>query len=50
MDFIIELPESKGYINLIVITDRLGKRVILKLIRTIEAKDVAGVFLRIFYR
>jgi len=33
-----------------VVTDRLGKGVILELIRTIEAKDVAGVFLRTFYR
>ena len=45
MDFVIELPKSEGYINLIVITDRLRKGILLKLIRTIKAKDVAKVFL-----
>ena len=31
-----------------VITDRLGKGVILEPMRTIEAKDVARIFLRTF--
>jgi len=41
MDFITGLPESEGRTNLLVITDRLGKGVILKGIRTIEVEDVA---------
>ena len=50
MDFVTELPESEGYTNLMVITNRLGKGIMLELIRTIKAKDVARVFLRTFYR
>jgi len=50
VDFITELLESQGRQNLIVITDRLGKGVLLEPMRTIEAKDVAKVFLRTFYR
>ena len=33
-----------------VITDRLGKGVLLELMRTIEVKDVIKIFLRTFYR
>ena len=33
-----------------VITDRLGKGVLLELMRTIKAKDVVKIFLRTFYR
>jgi hypothetical protein len=50
VDFITELPRSDDCTNLMVITDRLGKGVILEPMRTIEAKDVARVFLRTFYR
>ena len=50
MDFITGLPESEGCTNLLVITDRLGKGVILEGMRTIEAEDVARVLLRTFYR
>ena len=50
VDFVTELPQSDGCTNLIVITDRLGKGVILEPMRTIEAKDVARIFLRTFYR
>ena len=50
VDFIVELPESQGYTNLMVITDRLGKGVLLELMRTIEVKDVIKIFLRTFYR
>ena len=50
VDFITDLPESEKCTNLMVITDRLGKGIILEPMRTIEAKDVARVFLRIFYR
>ena len=50
VDFITGLPESEKCTNLMVITDRLGKGIILEPMRTIEAKDVARVFLRTFYR
>jgi len=50
MNFVTGLPESEGCINLLVITDRLGKGVILEGIRTIEAEDVVRVLLRTFYR
>ena len=50
MDFVTDLLESNRCTNLMVITDRLGKGVILEPMSTIEAKDVARVFLRTFYR
>ena len=50
VDFITGLPKSEGCTNLMVITDRLGKGIILEPMRTIEAKDVARIFLRTFYR
>ena len=50
MDFVTGLPESEGCTNLLVITDRLGKGVILEGMRTTEAEDVARVLLRTFYR
>jgi hypothetical protein len=50
VDFITGLPESQGCTNLMVITDRLGKGILLETMRTTEAKDVARVFLRTFYR
>ena len=45
MDFIIGLPISEGYTNLIVIIDRLGKGILLEPIYTIKVKDVVKVFL-----
>ena len=50
MNFVTGLPESEGYINLLVITNRLRKGVILEGMRTIEAEDVVRVLLRTFYR
>lgn len=50
VDFVTGLPESKGCTNLMVITDRLGKGILLEPMRTIEAKDVARIFLQTFYR
>lgn len=50
MDFITGLPESEGRTNLLVITERLSKGVILEAMSTIEAEDVAKVLLRTFYR
>jgi transposase InsO family protein len=49
VDFITGLPESQGCTNLMVITDRLGKGILLETMRTTEAKDVTRVFLRTFY-
>jgi hypothetical protein len=46
VDFIIRLPLSSGYTNIIVVKDRLRKDVILVLITLIEADDVAWIFIR----
>jgi hypothetical protein len=40
MDFIIELPESEGYTNIIIITDRLGKGVVADRLDNLEAEIV----------
>ena len=45
MDFIIGLPISEGYTNLIIIINRLGKGILLEPIRIIKVKDVIRVFL-----
>ena len=45
MDFITKLPLSNGYINLMVITYRLNKGVILKGLKEITAKAVAEHFI-----
>jgi transposase InsO family protein len=50
VDFIDQLPESNGRTNLMVITDRLSKGVILEPLQSTTADDVASVFLRTFYR
>lgn len=50
MDFITELLLSKGCTNLLVITDRLGKGVILEPCLTITAEAVVEKFIRVFYR
>lgn len=50
MDFVDKLPLSNGKTNLLVITDRLGKGVILEGMESISAEAVAEVFIRIFYR
>ena len=44
MDFIVELPESKGYINLWVIIDRLSKTVVFEGMPTMKAEDYAQKF------
>lgn len=48
MDFITDLPESEGYTNLLVITDRLSKGVILIPIGEMTAENTAITFLRHF--
>ena len=50
MDFITGLPPSNGATNILVITDRLTKSLILEPMVTITAEDVAKVFLRSFVR
>jgi hypothetical protein len=40
MDFIIDLLESEGYKNIIIITDRLGKEVVVNRLDDLEAKIV----------
>ena len=50
MDFVTDLPLSNSCTNLLVITDRLSKGVILEPMVEITAAAVAGVFLRTFYR
>ena len=49
MDFVTDLPLSNSCTNLLVITDRLSKGVILELIVEITVVVVVGVFLYIFY-
>src|SRR5271168_4400574 len=50
IDFVTELPLSKNRTNLMVITDRLGKGVILEPMKEITAAATADVFVRSFYR
>lgn len=50
IDFVVGLPVSQGRTNLMVITDRLSKGVILEAMEDITAEAVAAVFLRTFYR
>jgi len=40
IDFITGLPESEGYKNMIVITDRLSKRVVADRLDDLEAETV----------
>jgi hypothetical protein len=50
VDFIVRLPPSSGYTNIIVMKDRLGKGVILVLMTLIKADDVAWIFVRKVFR
>ena len=49
IDFVVELPLSRDCTNLMVITDRLGKGVILEPMKEITADVVANVFVQSFY-
>jgi hypothetical protein len=49
IDFITKLPESKGYTNIVVITDRLSKGVVADRLKEISAKSLADWFLRRYY-
>jgi hypothetical protein len=46
VDFVVNLPESEGYKNVMVVVDRLSKYRYLILCSKIEALDVARMFLR----
>ena len=46
MDFVTDLPPSDGYTNILGVTDRLTKSVILILITIIIAQDIAKALLR----
>ena len=49
IDFITDLTLSKGHINIIVITDRLGKGVRFKGLKDITVEIVAKWFVRDYY-
>ena len=49
IDFVTDLPSCDSYTNLLIITDRLSKGVILELMAEITADTVTGVFLNTFY-
>jgi hypothetical protein len=49
MDFIIELPESEGYTNMVVVTDRLSKGVVTNGLDDLEAEIVAKWFVRRYF-
>jgi Integrase zinc binding domain/Chromo (CHRromatin Organisation MOdifier) domain len=50
IDFIVDLPESNGCTNMVVITDRLGKGTICNGLKDITAETVARWFVQTFYR
>jgi transposase InsO family protein len=50
MDFITDLPESDGCTNLLVVTDRLSKGVILEGMKDITTDALADIFIQSFYR
>lgn len=50
VDFVVDLPPSEGCKNLLVITDRLSKGVILEPCNDMSAEWVAETFVRRFYR
>jgi hypothetical protein len=47
IDFITDLPESKGCINIMVITDQLTKGVILEGMSEIDSESVAWALVRV---
>jgi hypothetical protein len=49
MDFITRLLLSQGYMDLLVIIDRLSKGVILELYSSLTTEVVAETFIRVFY-
>jgi hypothetical protein len=45
MDFIIDLPELEGYMNIVVIIDRLSKGVVTNRLNNLEANIIAKWFI-----
>ena len=50
MDFVVDLPKSNGCTNLMVLTDRLGKGVMLEALPNIEVGTIAKWFTTTYYR
>ncbi len=50
IDFVVDLLSSEGCTNLLIITDHLSKRVILKSCKNITAEWVAQTFIQCFYQ
>jgi transposase InsO family protein len=50
MDFVTDLPVSDGCTNLLIVTDRLSKGVILEPMKTITAEALAEVFIKSVFR
>jgi hypothetical protein len=46
MDFIIDLPESDGCRNIIIVIDRLSKGIIADVLLDLEAEMLAKWFIR----
>ena len=46
MNFIVALPESEGYSNIMVVTDRLSKDVSLAALLNLEVKTVVQSFIK----
>ena len=46
MNFIVALPESEGYSNIIIVTDRLSKDVSLTALLNLEVKTVVQSFIK----
>jgi len=49
IDFVVDLSLSEGCMNLLIITDCLSKRIILKLCKNITAEWVTQTFVQHFY-
>ena len=53
MNFIVTLPESKGYSNIIIITNRLSKDVLLTALLNLKIETVIQSFIKnvfLFYK
>ena len=45
MDFITDLPKLEGYVNIVIIIDRLSKGIITNRLDNLEAEIVAKWFI-----